>query len=46
MLTKRNLALLMEGTIRALDEIALNSPILEMDSEILRNTRKQMDLFP
>lgn len=45
MLTKRNLALLMERTIRALDEIAPNSPILEMDSKILRNTPKQMDLF-
>ncbi|XPS74110.1 hypothetical protein M3J09_006235 [Ascochyta lentis] len=45
-LTKQNLTLLMDRTCKVLGEIAPNSPILEMDLKILRNVRKQLDLYP
>jgi len=45
-LTKNNLTLLMDRTCKVLGEIAPNSPILEMDLKILRNVRKQLDLYP
>ena len=45
-LTKQNLTLLMDRTCKVLNEIAPNSPILEMDLKILRNVRKQLDLYP
>ncbi|KAJ4345059.1 hypothetical protein N0V95_005968 [Ascochyta clinopodiicola] len=45
-LTKQNLTLLMDRTCKVLDEIAPNSPILEVDLMILRNIREQLDLYP
>jgi len=45
-LTKQNLTALMDRTCRVLGEIAPNSPILDMDVKILRNVRKQLDLYP
>ena len=45
-LTKQNLTALMDRTCKVLGEIAPNSPILEMDLKILRNVRKQLDLYP
>ncbi|KAF3029157.1 hypothetical protein E8E12_000380 [Didymella heteroderae] len=44
-LTRNNLKLLMDRTCKVLGEIAPNSPILEMDLKILRNVRKQLDLY-
>lgn len=46
LLTKTNLTALLDRTCRAIGEIAPNSPILEMDLTLLRNVRKQLDLFP
>lgn len=45
-LTKANLTALLARTISVLDEVAPNSPILRMDLEILRNVRKQHNLWP
>ncbi|OSS44328.1 hypothetical protein B5807_11072 [Epicoccum nigrum] len=44
-LTKQNLTLLLDRTRKVIGEIAPNSPILEMDLKILRNVRKQLDLY-
>jgi hypothetical protein len=45
-LTPTNLSALFERTISALQENASNSPILQLDLEILRNTRRQLKLPP
>jgi hypothetical protein len=45
-LTPGNLNALFERTISALEENAPNSPILQLDLEILRNTRRQLRLPP
>lgn len=45
-LNKFNLTALLARTIKVLDEVAPNSPILKMDLEILRNVRKQHNLWP
>lgn len=43
-LTKQNLALLYRRTIKILEEVAPNSPILKVDAEILKNVRKILAL--
>jgi hypothetical protein len=43
-LTPGNLDALFERTISALEENAPNSPILVLDLEILRNTRRKLNL--
>jgi hypothetical protein len=45
-LNKFNLTALLARTITVLEEVAPNSPILKMDLEILRNVRKQHNLWP
>lgn len=45
-LTSRNLSALFERTIRAIEDVAPNSPILKCDLDILRNVRKQLNLPP
>ena len=45
LLTEANLTTLLDRTCRVIGEIAPNSPILEMDLRILRNVRKQLDLY-
>lgn len=44
-LNKFNLTALLARTISVLEEVAPNSPILRMDLEILRNVRKQHNLW-
>jgi hypothetical protein len=45
LLTETNLTALLDRTCKVVGEIAPNSPILDMDLQLLRNVRKQLDLF-
>jgi hypothetical protein len=44
-LTKATLTAVLERTCSVLSEVAPNSPILEMDLQILYNIRRQHNLF-